>query len=156
MTTFDSGPPSIEIKRDNVYLFPESACAVHTFLDRPRELLLVEQWRAAHQRHTLELPGGRVEPEESAQAAALRELKEETGIAGQIVKYVLKLDLDFSASKHSTHLVHTRSKFPDYCLPSCRFLSAEECWNAITSGRISHAPTVVAVLLVLKGEIKSA
>ncbi len=44
-----------------------------------RELLMVRQYRPVVQRHTLELPSGHVEPNETPEDAARRELLEETG-----------------------------------------------------------------------------
>jgi ADP-ribose pyrophosphatase len=50
-----------------------------------RELLLVRQFRQVVDRETLELPSGHVEPRESPEDAARRELLEETGhVAGRI------------------------------------------------------------------------
>ena len=47
--------------------------------NRPIETLLVKQWRPPVGRFTIEFPAGLVDKGETAQQAALRELKEETG-----------------------------------------------------------------------------
>jgi len=44
-----------------------------------RELLMVRQYRPVVRRHTLELPSGHIEPNETPEDAARRELLEETG-----------------------------------------------------------------------------
>lgn len=49
------------------------------------DMLLVRQYRPAVEQETLELPSGLVDPGETAEATALRELEEETGYtAGKI------------------------------------------------------------------------
>lgn len=51
--------------------------------DRDPEMLLVTQYRPTMDRATLEIPGGKVEPGETPEEAALRELGEECGLRGQ-------------------------------------------------------------------------
>lgn len=46
------------------------------------EVVLIRQFRAGVGEETLEIPGGMVDPGEDPAAAALRELREETGFAG--------------------------------------------------------------------------
>jgi ADP-ribose pyrophosphatase len=48
-------------------------------LTRQHELILVRQYRPAIERSTLELPSGHVEPNETPEASARRELAEECG-----------------------------------------------------------------------------
>ncbi|QCQ20928.1 NUDIX domain-containing protein [Desulfoglaeba alkanexedens] len=56
---------------------PEAA-AVLPFIDAER-ILMVRQWRYAVGRATLEIPAGKVDPEEGLETCAHRELLEETG-----------------------------------------------------------------------------
>ena len=48
-------------------------------IDAQGRLILVEQWRRAIERITLELPAGMLDPNESPEDCAQRELQEETG-----------------------------------------------------------------------------
>ena len=145
--------PVVAIQRDILYLFPNSSCALHTVSDNSSELILIRQWRPIHQRHTLELPGGRIEDGENCETAATRELYEETGIQAESAREIIKLDLDFSASKHTTCIVHTRSRELPPLPSNVTLYSIEEAWREVQAGNISHAPTVTAVLLLMKGEI---
>jgi ADP-ribose pyrophosphatase len=63
---------------------PEAA-AIVAFPD-PHHILMVRQWRYAIARETLEIPAGKVDPGETAETCAYRELLEETGYrAGRMV-----------------------------------------------------------------------
>ena len=50
------------------------------------ELVMVRQWRHGARKVTLEIPGGLIDPGETAEAAAARELLEETGFAAPSVR----------------------------------------------------------------------
>lgn len=145
---------NVNIERDSFYIFPESACAVHTFIDEPNKIVILKQYRPLHRLATLELPGGRIEMGESPEAAAVRELKEEAGIIAEVTQYILKLDMDFSASKHCTHLVRTHSRMPKTIREGVNLIDIFDAWLAVSKGDISHAPTVSAILLLMAGKYK--
>lgn len=52
------------------------------------------------------LPKGIIEPGETVEEAALREVKEETGLEGEIVKKLGKTNYDFIRDKHYFKTVH--------------------------------------------------
>jgi 8-oxo-dGTP pyrophosphatase MutT (NUDIX family) len=51
-----------------------------------QQVVLIRQFRHGVREVTLEVPGGLMEPDESPELAALRELREESGFAGQSAK----------------------------------------------------------------------
>lgn len=53
--------------------------------DEPR-IVLQKQWRPPVNATVIEVPAGLMDPGESAEMCALRELKEETGYIGELVK----------------------------------------------------------------------
>jgi ADP-ribose pyrophosphatase len=67
------------------------------------ELVLVRQWKQGVREVTLELPGGILDDEEPA-AAAARELEEETGFACTSLRLVGRGPLDPSKETNSAHL----------------------------------------------------
>lgn len=55
------------------------------------QLILIRQYRHGVQKVVLEIPGGVLDAGESPEAAAARELREETGFAAERVRYVGKM-----------------------------------------------------------------
>lgn len=53
--------------------------------DEPR-ILLQKQWRAPVDQMVIEVPAGLMDPGETPEACAIRELKEETGYVGELFK----------------------------------------------------------------------
>lgn len=54
-------------------------------------MAVIRQYRWAVRRQLIELPAGRIDPGETSEAAALRELKEETGIVGTAVRWITRV-----------------------------------------------------------------
>ncbi|KAF0095775.1 MAG: ADP-sugar pyrophosphatase [Puniceicoccaceae bacterium 5H] len=59
-------------------------CIIATTREAPRDVILVRQFRPALGQHVYEFPAGLLDDGETWEAAALRELQEETGYTGTI------------------------------------------------------------------------
>lgn len=68
-------------------------------------VVMVKQFRPPMGCHTLEFPAGLMDDGESAEVAALRELKEETGYKGEVVGVTPVMCLDPGMSNCTTHIV---------------------------------------------------
>lgn len=100
------------VKRSTSRKMPGTADAVAAFaiLRRPDapddpEVLLVLQFRPPLNRVTVELPAGLIDPGESPEVAAVREMKEETGYTGRAVSCSAPLALSPGLTDESMCLV---------------------------------------------------
>lgn len=118
------------------------------------ELVMVQQWRHPVQAVTLEVPAGMLDEGEEPGAAAARELREETGYAGEVVACIGSLIINPSWSTTRLHTVVVRGvqraggKDLDEgedtrvcCIPYA------EVRRRVLSGEIDAAPTVAALAL---------
>lgn len=146
-------------KENNLLLFPESTATI-LYDKKLNKILFVKQYRKSIKQYTIELPGGKVEKNETLDLAAERELLEETGYFTKNIKKLFSLDMDFSISKHRTHVYKGKFDFNKYINTQpeseheCVFYSIEESIEMILTNKISHAPTVSAIYW-LKNNINS-
>jgi len=54
--------------------------------DQSPRIVLQKQWRAPADAVVIEIPAGLMDPDESAEECALRELREETGYVGKVME----------------------------------------------------------------------
>lgn len=115
-------------------------------------MLMVRQYRIAVRQSLLEIPAGLVEPGESPQDAAQRELQEEVGVKANHLEYLMDAYASpgFTDEKLSLFLARDleASKLP---LDATEFLTVEEhnlddLYRMVLNFEIVDAKTIIAIL----------
>lgn len=121
-------------------------------IDKEGRIILVEQWRRAIEKITLEIPAGTLDPGESSLTCAQRELQEETGFKANTL---IPFGGCFSAPGISSEyvylyigkdLVPSQLVADDTDLIDVRTLSLEQASKLIEDGTITDAKTIVGIL----------
>lgn len=141
----------------DVEVVEHSEAVVTIVCPSAHEMLLVRQYRHPVGRKTWEVVAGGLEPGETPQDAALRELREETGYIGHHVEYLWSA---FSAPGFCEELLHF-CLVEGYDIGEPDFDADEECevgifridelWRKIRDDELPDAKTQVAVLWALTG-----
>ena len=130
---------------------PEAA-AILAFADRDH-LLMVRQWRYAIGGETLEIPAGKMDPGESAEVCAGRELTEETG---QRASRLLEIFSYYPAIGYANELIRifmasglerTSDKEDQDEISGVEMVKLDQVHDMIMSGRIRDGKTVIGVSL---------
>jgi ADP-ribose pyrophosphatase len=139
-------PDGFEIRR---LIIQHQGSAVMMAVDDKSRILLVRQYRLPVRRYCWELPAGRVDPGESALAAARRELREETGYKarkwsrlGRMIPspgYVAEVMNLYLAED----LAAGEAQPMDDERIQVRFFPAREVEALIAAGKIEDAKTIV-------------
>ena len=123
-------------------------------------ILLIKQHRLGTDEVTLETPGGIVDPGESPEAAASRELKEETGYQAERIQFMNKLAANPAIMNNHIHFyiaagcVQTGAPTPDVAEDiAVETFRPTEITAMLGHGVISHAIVVTALLLYFSREI---
>jgi ADP-ribose pyrophosphatase len=114
-------------------------------------IVLVEQYRQAVQRASLEFPAGVVEEGEDAIRAGMRELEEETGYRAKTASVVAEFDPDPAIQANAIKLIVARGCAPDGQKHQddgedvqVRVVSPDEVRKLIRDGTIRHAAAISA------------
>jgi 8-oxo-dGTP pyrophosphatase MutT (NUDIX family) len=88
---------------------------VGAVIARDAKILLVRQFRILIQRLSWEIPGGKMDPDETLQSGAARECLDETGLRCRNLKSLLFFHPDLDTFGNPTHLFETTefSKAPE-------------------------------------------
>lgn len=81
-------------------------------LIEPETALLLREYAAGLHRYELGLPKGRLEPDETPEQGANRELKEEAGYGARRLEVINTLSLAPTYMSHLTHIVLARELYP--------------------------------------------
>ena len=133
------------------YIDHKGAAAVVAVRDDSK-LLMVRQYRNALERYTLEIPAGGLNANEATDAAALRELKEETGYTVGKLKKLLSINTTVAFCNELIDIyLATELTKGEQCLDEGEFLnveaySLEELLQKIDAFEITDSKTVCAIL----------
>ena len=117
------------------------------------KVVLVRQWRQPLSSFTLELPSGGVDEGEDPEAAAERELFEETGFRAAALEHLVSIHTSTGRTDEVCHLFRCRAvRDPGGPRPeSTEFIQVvelpfEEALEGISEGAITDAATVLGLL----------
>ena len=121
-------------------------------IDEDQRVLLVNQYRTALERVTLEIPAGKLEPGEDATECAKRELSEETGYVAGKMTYLIPIATAAGYSDEIIHLFIATDLKPGKAHPDAdefvasQWMDLGELIDLVLDGRIEDSKTVIAAL----------
>jgi ADP-ribose pyrophosphatase len=144
--------PNGKTKTREILVHPGAAAIVPLMNDK---VLLVEQYRKAVERNTLEIPAGTLEEGESPGECAMRELIEETGFQASKLD---KLTEYFPSPGYSSEIIHIFKasgvkKVSDAELPTMS-VELSELLTMIRKGEIKDGKTIFGVLMAAMGTVE--
>lgn len=126
----------------------QGAAAIIPVTDKG-EVLFVKQYRYPVEEALLEIPAGKMDPGETPDQCAARELEEETGYKGKLTKlgYVYTTPGFCNETIHlylATDLVHTKQHLDEGEFLDVLPISLEEVWHMMGEGKMYDAKTLAA------------
>ena len=121
-------------------------------LDAERNIYLVRQYRYPFKKEILELPAGKLEPGESPEACAVRELREETGMLAQRAEL---LSDSYATPAYCSEVLHIYYALDvqkgEQALDPGEYLDVvvlpfAQAYEMVLSGKIHDAKTQIGIL----------
>lgn len=121
-----------------------------------KKIILVEQYRKALERSIIEIPAGKIEPNEAPEITALRELEEETGYTTNKLQYIQSFATSPGFADEIIHLylaenivkVDEKADLDEDEFVELMHVSLNEMESMITTNQIYDAKTAFAFLWV--------
>ncbi|MBO8170606.1 MAG: NUDIX hydrolase [Bacillaceae bacterium] len=136
------------------------AVAVMPITDDNR-LVMVRQFRKPLDRELLEIPAGKLEPDEDPLDCARRELKEETGFTADSLHHIASFYTSPGFADEIIHMYRTEGLSAGEAQPDddefveMVTLTLEEAFSRIESGDIRDAKTIMAVYVWENMQLKT-
>ncbi|TFE29925.1 NUDIX domain-containing protein [Cohnella luojiensis] len=125
------------------------AVAVIAIVDN--KMLVVEQFRKALEKAQVEIPAGKLDAGEEPEAAALRELEEETGYRARSIVHLQSFSTSPGFAEEIIHLYFTDDleqgevHLDEEEFLTCEAITLDQALQYIQDGRICDAKTLLAV-----------
>ena len=124
---------------------------------------LVRQWRYPLGRYSLEIAAGRIEPGQTPEQTALRELEEELGLRASDLKKVAAFNVAPGYSEERIHvyiatgLEESSQSLDDDEEVEVERMSFESAVSMVERGEIDDAKSIITILLAAKivGELRA-
>lgn len=117
------------------YIVERADCVVIIPMTEKRNLLVLSQFRIPTESFSLEFPMGGVDPNETAEIAAIRELREETGLLVDTVTHIGSYDALPGLTKQKVHIFIAHIN--DAKLQSCEIVCSSDD-EPISDFQITH------------------
>lgn len=166
-STYRVDEPFLRVRSDTVelpdgtiieqyYVRESRGFAVVGAITPERDIVLVRQYKHGIGKVVVELPAGMIDPDETPDACAVRELAEETGYAGEPPRLLRSMYMDPTSSNGTFHvfLIENAVRRFEQSLDETESIEVEtvplsELRAAIADGRINSGSQVAAAYVIL-------